>query len=236
MLVTEAPIDTQPARPAARARPGDRRRAVPRAGRRVRRSGPRLPARPGGRRLALPDPPRPGALRRAVRARGADSQAVGRRPRDPGDRRLQAAHLAGAGGVHPRRQRRRRDAHAAAAGLHRRDRPRPRPRPGGACTAPPRRSSRSSGLDSLADLPRAGRVRPRGRRRRAARARPPARCAVVHRAPRCARGQQRRARPRDQGAQRGRRAGRPRRPSWGSTSTVRRWPGTSRSTSIPSWG
>ena len=58
--------------------------------------------------------------------------------------------------VDPGRQRRRRDAHAAAAGLHRRGRPRPAARPGGACSAPPPPSSRSSGLDTLADLPALG--------------------------------------------------------------------------------
>ena len=77
----------------------------------------------GRRRLPLPEPPRPGALRRAVRARGPVGPAVGRRARDAGHRRLQAADVAGPGGGHPRRQRRRRDAHAPAAGLHRRGRP-----------------------------------------------------------------------------------------------------------------
>ena len=47
------------------------------------------------RRLPLPEPPRPGALRRALRARGPDRPAVGRRARDAGHRRLQAAGVAG---------------------------------------------------------------------------------------------------------------------------------------------
>jgi segregation and condensation protein B len=78
--------------------------------------GPGLRARQGGRRLAVPEPPRPGPLRRAVRARGPVGPAVGRRARDAGHRRLQAADLAGPDRRHPRRQRRRRHAHAAAAG------------------------------------------------------------------------------------------------------------------------
>ena len=56
---------------------------------------PRLRAGAGGRRLPLPEPPRPGALRRALRARGPVAPAVGRRARDPGHRRLQAADVAG---------------------------------------------------------------------------------------------------------------------------------------------
>ena len=63
---------------------------------RVRARGPRLPARAGRRRLPLPDPPRPGAVRRAVRARRPDRAPVGARARDAGDHRLQAAGLAGA--------------------------------------------------------------------------------------------------------------------------------------------
>ena len=42
--------------------------------------GPRLRARQGGRRLPLPEPPRPGRLRRAVRARGPVAPASRRRP------------------------------------------------------------------------------------------------------------------------------------------------------------
>ena len=44
-------------------------RAVRRAGERLRRGRPRLPAGQGRRRLPLPDPRRPGAVRRALRAR-----------------------------------------------------------------------------------------------------------------------------------------------------------------------
>src|SRR4030095_8847462 len=120
----------QPAGPAPRAVAGGGRRAVRGAGRRVRGRGPGLRAGPGGWRLAVPDPPRPGPLRRAVRPRRADRQAVGRRTRDPGHRGLQAAHLPGPGGGHPGRQRRRGHAHPPAAGLHRRGRPRPWARPG----------------------------------------------------------------------------------------------------------
>ncbi len=81
----------------------------------------------GGRRLPLPEPPRPGAVRRAVRARRPDGPAVGGGARDVGHRGLQAADLAGAGRLDPGRQRRRRHAHARAARLHRRGRPRPGP-------------------------------------------------------------------------------------------------------------
>ena len=47
---------------------------------------------------------------------GQSRPAVGRRPRDAGHRRLQAADLPGPGRGHPRRQRRRRDAHPRSSG------------------------------------------------------------------------------------------------------------------------
>ena len=110
----------------------------------------------GGRRLPLPEPPRPRALRRALRARGPVGPPVGGRARDAGDRRLQAADLPGPGGGHPRRQRRRRDAHAASSGAtsprSARD-----PGPGQAVlfgTTPT--FLERLGLDSLDDLPPLG--------------------------------------------------------------------------------
>ena len=111
---------------------------------RVRSRRARLHARAGGRRLALPEPPRPGPLRGAVRARGPVGPPVRRRARDAGHRGLQAAGVPRPGGRHPRRQRRRRDAHAAAAGLHRRGRQGPGPGPGGRCSAPRPASSSAS--------------------------------------------------------------------------------------------
>ena len=59
----------------------------------VRRRGSWLRARAGCRRLPLPEPPRPRALRRAVRARRAVVAAVERGARDARDHRLQAADL-----------------------------------------------------------------------------------------------------------------------------------------------
>ena len=67
-----------------------------------------------------------------------------RRAGDAGDRRLQAADLAGPDRLDPRRRPRRRAADAAGPRLHRRRRPRPRARPGGAVRHDDRRSSRSS--------------------------------------------------------------------------------------------
>ena len=72
------------------------------------RRRPRLPARAGRRRLPLPDPPRPRAVRRAVRARRPDARACRARARDAGDRRVQATGLRGADLGDPRRERRRR--------------------------------------------------------------------------------------------------------------------------------
>ena len=66
------------------------------------RPRPGLPAGQGGRRLPVPEPPGPGALRRAVRARGPERPALGSRPGDPRHRRLQAADQPGADGRHPR--------------------------------------------------------------------------------------------------------------------------------------
>ena len=154
-MVADEPVEPQPARAAARGAGRERRGAVRRAGRGVRRRGPRLRAGAGRRRLPLPEPPRPRALRRALRARGPVGTAVGRGARDAGDRRLQAADLRGAGRGDPRRQRRRRRAHAAAARLHRaigRD-----PGPGQAVlygTTP--LFLEQLGLDSLDDLPPLG--------------------------------------------------------------------------------
>ena len=92
---------------------------------------------------------------------GQSRAAVGGRARDAGDRRLQAARLAGAGGGDPRRQRRRRDAHAAAAAATS-TRSAATPAPARrCCSARPACSSRSSGLDSLDDLPPLGDVRAR---------------------------------------------------------------------------
>ena len=95
-----------------------------------RRRRARLRARPRRRRLPLPDGRRPDRLRRALPAQRPAGPAVRRRAGDAGDRRLQAADLAGADRLDPRRRPRRRAAHAAVARLHRRRRPRPGTRPG----------------------------------------------------------------------------------------------------------
>ena len=94
-MVAEEPVAAAPAGPAPGGRPAPGRGALRRAGRGLRGRGPRVRPGPGRRRLPLPEPPRPGRLRRAVRARGPVGPAVGGRPRDPGHRRLQAAGLPG---------------------------------------------------------------------------------------------------------------------------------------------
>ena len=118
---------------------------------------------PGGRRLPLPEPRRPGALRRALRARGPERPAVGRRPRDPRHRRLQAAgqpraQIAAIRGVNVDGVLRTL-VHAATSAEVGRD---PGPGPGRRSTAPPARSSsRSASTPSTTCRPR--RLRARGR-------------------------------------------------------------------------
>ena len=90
----------------------------------------RLRARARRRRLPLPDGRRPDRLRRALPAQRPAGPPVRRRPRDAGDRRLQAADLARPDRLDPRRRPRRRAAHAAVAWLRRRRRSRPGARPG----------------------------------------------------------------------------------------------------------
>ena len=145
--------------------------AVPAPGRGLRGRRPRLPAGARRRRLPLPEPSRPGALRRALRAGGPERPPVGGRPRDPGHRRLQAADLPGPDGGHPRRRPRRRDAHAAEPRATSTEvAPRSRSRPGRAVghhAAVPRAAG-----PGLARRPAAARrLRARRRRGRGARGR-----------------------------------------------------------------
>ena len=92
---------------------------------------------------------------------GPDRPAVGRRARDAGDRGLQAADLAGPGGVHPRRERRRRHADPRSSGATSprsaatRDRARRR------CSARPPLFLERLGLDVARRPAAAGRVRSR---------------------------------------------------------------------------
>ena len=130
VLVASEPVAARADGPAAGATGRRHRALVPGAGRRLRGRRAGLPARPGRRRLPLPDPPRPDAVRRALPAPRPAGSAVRRGAGDARHRRLQAADLAGPGGVDPRRRPRRRAAHAAGPRLHRRRRSRPRPRPG----------------------------------------------------------------------------------------------------------
>ena len=123
VMVADEPVGPRAAGPAGRALAGGRRGDLRGARRHLRGRGARLPPGEGGRRLPLPEPRGLLRVRRALRARRPVRPALGRRARDAGDRRLQAADLAGPGRRDPRRQRRRRDAHAAAARLHRRGRP-----------------------------------------------------------------------------------------------------------------
>ena len=166
------------ARPAPRT-PRERHRAVVHRARRGLRGGAsRLPARPRRRRLPLPDPPRPDALRRALRAPRPARQALGRGARDAGDRRLQAADLACPDRLDPRRRPRRRAAHAAGPRLHRRRRARPRPGPGRALrhhAGVPREARARHHRRPAADR----RPHPRRRRGRGPRGRP------AHHADRC---------------------------------------------------
>ena len=113
------------ARDAHRARRGRLRRA----GRGLRGRGPGFRAGPGGRRLPLPDPPRPGPLRGALRHGGRVVAPVVGRARDPRHRRLPPARVAGPDRRPAGRERRRRGAPARAARLHRRRGPRPGPGP-----------------------------------------------------------------------------------------------------------
>ena len=71
VMVAEEPVEPPTCWPScSRCRSRASRRLCSALGRGVRRRGPRLRAGAGGRRLPLPEPPRPRALRRAVRARG----------------------------------------------------------------------------------------------------------------------------------------------------------------------
>ena len=107
--------------------------------------GPRLRARAGRRRLPLPDPSRPRALRRAVRARRPARPPVGARAGDARDRRLQAADLARPDLGDPRRQRRGDAApRSLQRGYVRGGRPRSRARPRGALRHDHARSSNGS--------------------------------------------------------------------------------------------
>ena len=87
--------------------------ALQRAGRGVRRAGPRLRAAQRRRRLPLLHPRGVRLGRRGLRARGAAGPAHPGRAGDARRGRLQAAGLAGPGLGDPRRQRRRRHAHPA---------------------------------------------------------------------------------------------------------------------------
>ena len=138
----------------------------------------RLRARPRRRRLPLPDPPRPDALRRALPAQRPAGPPVRGGARDAGDRRLQAADLAGADRLDPRRRPRRRAAHAAGARLHRRRRPRSRPGPGRAVRHD-RQFLEKLGLDSHRRPPADRRVHPRRRRGRGA-SRPACGSGITH--------------------------------------------------------
>ena len=95
--------------------PVERSRRLRRAGRGVRGGEPGVRARPHGGRVPLPDPPRPGPVRGAVRHGGDFVTPVLGRLRDPGHHRLPPAGLAGADRRAPRRERRRRGAPAQAA-------------------------------------------------------------------------------------------------------------------------
>src|SRR5581483_9384559 len=94
----------------------------------------------------------------------------GRRPRDAGDRLLQAAGLARPGGRHPRSERRQRHAHPAAARLHRAGGPRSRSRSGDPVRDQPA-VPREARHRLARAAPARGRLRPRPRRGRGARAR-----------------------------------------------------------------
>ncbi len=129
------------------------RGAVHRARRGVRAGGPRVRARARRRRLPVPDPPRHGAVRRALRARGPDRPAVGPGARDARDRRLQAAGLACAARRDPRRERRVDAVDARAARLRRRRSVTTPARARRSCTAPRQLFLERLGLDSLATCP-----------------------------------------------------------------------------------
>ena len=128
--------------------PGRRHRGVVRPARRgVPHPTSRLRARPRRRRLSLPDGWRSARLCRALPAQRPACQVVGRGLGNVGDRRLQAADLAVADRLDPRRRSRRGPAYAAVSWLHRRCRPRPWARPSRACSAP--RPSSWSGWASI---------------------------------------------------------------------------------------
>ena len=95
----------------------------------LRGRGPGVRARPRGRRIPLPDPPRHGAFRRALRHGGRVVAAVVGRPRDAGHRRLPPTRVAGPDRRAAGRERRRRGAAVGAARLHQRRRARARPGP-----------------------------------------------------------------------------------------------------------
>ena len=145
LIVAVEPVPAGPAGRAARAAGRADRPAVRRAGRVVPDRGPGLRGGPDRRRLPHPDPSRPGPLRRAVRQRGCVVAAVGRRPRDPGHRGLQAAGVPGPDRRPPRGQRRRGGPPARAPGLHRRRRSGGRARARPSSTPPPTPSWSGSG-------------------------------------------------------------------------------------------
>ena len=146
-------------------------RAVRRAAGGYDEAGHGFAAGPGGRRLPLPDPPRPGALRRAVRARRPAARlsaaALETLAIVAYKQPISRAQVAAIRGVDPDGVLRT----LQAARLHRRGRPRPRARPGGPVrhhAAVPR-----AARPRLARRPAAARrLRPGRRRRRGARARP----------------------------------------------------------------
>ena len=106
-------------------------------------AGPRLRARAGRGWLPLPDPSRPRAVRRAVRARGPARAAVGAGARDARDRRLQAADLARADLGDPWRQRRGHAHHARCSAATCR-RSAATPGPASRCSTAPRPRSSSA--------------------------------------------------------------------------------------------
>ena len=144
-MVAEEPVRAAPARAAARAAGRRGRGAVRRAAPRVRATtGRGFVLVAGRRRLPLPEPPRPRALRRAVRARGPvarlsaaalETLAIVAYKQPISRAQVARSAASNVDGV---------DAHAAAAGLHRRGRPRPRARARRCCSAPRRCSSSGS--------------------------------------------------------------------------------------------
>ncbi len=128
--------------------------AIDRLARAYEAEGRGLRGGPHRRRGALPDPPRPGALRGALRQPRRLAPALDGRARDPGHRGLPPACLAGPDLVPARRQRGRRDPPARAARLHRRGRPRRTAPASPLSSAPPTSSSSASASTRWTSCPR----------------------------------------------------------------------------------